>query len=441
MIALKQFQSTNESASVSKPVPKTSNHREKQNNTVVDRPRSASRESSSQPATATADSKSGNNLIQIYLQEVQRTPLLDTPSERRIARRISRSRKAYCRALLQHVDIRQSMIEQLKQVAAGNKRIDFLLEVASNDVEQKNRLLISLKKNLPLLEFLQRAFDGRKGKKQQRLHGKFVRLMEELNIRFEKFELAFATFFGNEKASSSPRAVMLRRLRDLGNQAVEQLTRANLRLVVSIAKRYTHRNLDMLDVIQEGNRGLIRAVHKFEVERGLKFSTYATWWIRQAILKEVPNTGRMIRIPEQHFGTSRKLEATREKLWQENERQPRDEEIYQELGFRSRHRQQLGAIACEPMSIECKAAGTDAAYKNLLVDRKTQEPGNRSGTLEIDRMMRSLNERERTTIVLRFGLDGGETRSLAEVGREMGLTRERIRQIERDAIRKMRRIA
>jgi RNA polymerase primary sigma factor len=198
-----------------------------------------------------------------------------------------------------------------------------------------------------------------------------------------------------------------------------------------------------MDAIQEGNRGLLKAVSKFDAELGHKFSTYATWWIRQAIMKKMPNGGRMIRIPEQHFATVRKIKQARESLWKSLERNPKQHEIIEAVGFNGRRRQQLLTLINETFSIERPVPGTDASFRQILVDPAAANPGGfgqHQQTVDVGRLLSRLNGRERETIELRFGLDEyGQQRSLAEVGRVMGLTRERIRQIEQAALDKMRR--
>ena len=396
------------------------------------------------PASANPHQAASKNLIQVYLQEVQKTPLLDYATEKSIARRVGRYRRAFRLAILAHDLTLQSLLEQLQAVASGERRIDSLLEVASNDIDGKQRLRRVVQFNL---QTIRRLIGDRPIQlpDDRRVRLKVLRLIDEMQIRHEHYELALhSRLHDDTRRTAVALKQRLVKLVDGYRSSTDHLIRANLRLVVSIAKKYAHRNLDLLDVIQEGNRGLLRAVSKFEVERGLKFSTYATWWIRQAILKEIPNSSRMIRIPEQHFGTSRKIELAREQLWQQNERAPDHDEIFDLLGFKKRNKFQLRSIVNDTVSIETKVSGSDAVFKNILVDRHTVELANENSkhsVAEVDYLLKILNQRERRAIELRFGLDGGENRSLADVGRIMGLTRERIRQIERSALEKMRKAA
>ncbi len=388
----------------------------------------------SDPSSDTSSAKS-ENLVHIYLQEVKRTPLLQANEEKTLARRIARLQQAFRRITLSDANILNMFVEQLCEILAGHRKIDQLLDVPPNDVAEKNRLLSLLEIHVPTIQKLMTRSETNETD-QRRDRFKMIRLFGELQIRHEQYELMAFSNCGDNVVKQKLESIQ-RRYRI----AIEKLIRANLRLVVSIAKKYAYHGHDLLDVVQEGNRGLLRAVSKFQVERGLKFSTYATWWIRQAILKKIPNSGRTIRIPEQHFSTAKKIDQARELLWKQQERNPSHEEIFESLGFSPRSKDQLRSIINDTISIEQKPAGADTAFKNILMDRYSSPVrGNVSTTVEVGSLLQSLNPRERRTIELRFGLDGNENHSLAEVGRLLGLTRERIRQIERTAISKMRKL-
>ena len=382
-----------------------------------------------------ASSGKSENLVQIYLQEVKRTPLLKAEEEKTLARRIARLRMAFRRLTLSDPRILNAFIEQATEVLRGERKIDSLMDVPPNDVAEKKHLFQLLSIHLPTIQrLLDQSNDSDANKR--RVHLKIVRLFEELQIRHEQYEVMLFSHCNDAQVRFK-----LQSLQNRYRQSIESLIRANLRLVVSIAKKYAYHGYDLLDVVQEGNRGLLRAVSKFQVERGLKFSTYATWWIRQAILKKIPNSGRTIRIPEQHFSTARKIDQAREMLWKQHERNPSHEEVFESLGYSPRSKDQLRSIINDTISIEQKPAGADTAFKNILMDQSSAPlRRNVSDTIEVASLLKSLNPSERRTIELRFGLDGNENKSLAEVGRLLGLTRERIRQIERNAIDKMRKL-
>ena len=236
---------------------------------------------------------------------------------------------------------------------------------------------------------------------------------------------------------------LARAMKEGSQEAKDRLCEANLRLVVSIAKRYVGRGMQFLDLIQEGNLGLIKAVDKFDYEKGFKFSTYATWWIRQAINRAIADQARTIRIPVHMVETINKLIRVQRQLLQELGREPEVEELAQEMGISPEKVREIQKISQEPVSLE-KPIGEeeDSHLGDFIPDDDAPSPADQAAfTLlkeQLLEILSGLTPREEKVLRLRFGLDDGRSRTLEEVGREFNVTRERIRQIEAKALRKMR---
>ena len=238
----------------------------------------------------------------------------------------------------------------------------------------------------------------------------------------------------------------LARLKDEGDEAAKRrLIEANLRLVMSITRNYTKAGVPLLDLIQEGNLGLIRAVEKFDYRMGFKLSTYATWWIRQAVTRALADQGRTIRLPVHVAEQVRRVMRARRVLGQKLNRDPTIEELAKESGFAVKRVEELLELVEDPVSLETPVGDGESLYADLIEDVHSDQPdettAKRLRSVELADALQHLNPRMRRVLALRFGLDDGKPQTLEEVGAGLGITRERVRQLEARALRELRTVA
>jgi len=339
------------------------------------------------------DEVPANDPVRMYLKDIGRVPLLTAAQE----------------------------VDLAMRVEAGGFAAELLASIdSSNRVDQKRfRLVVH-----SVVLIREHQLDA----KRKLQHG---------GIGLEKVTRAY-------RPRTRPEVIQfLRQVQDDGQIAAKRLIEANLRLVVSIAKRYTPHGMTFLDLTQEGNLGLIRAVEKFDYTRGYKFSTYATWWIRQAITRAIADQSRTIRIPVHMSELIHKVARAQRDLTQSLGREPVPKEIGQQLGIPTERVREVLRISRDPLSLETPLGeAEDSHLGDFLEDSEAVEPVEAASSIllkeQLESVLRTLSKREKKVIQLRFGLQDGHPRTLEEVGREFHLTRERIRQIEAKALSKCR---
>jgi RNA polymerase primary sigma factor len=436
--------------------------------------------------------------VRMYLTQMGEIPLLKRDEEIRLAKLIEDTRRSFRGKVLECDYALRLVVEVLRKVDAGDLPFDRTVKVSVTENLEKDQILGRMPANLKTLTYLMdqnrldfKLFLQSKGdRKTQRMifkrmavrRRKCVRLVEELSIRTQKIQPLMKRL---EQISNRMNEVvgelrdmkkaglvneehgnMLKELKDLMlmtletpgslarrvrkmserfrqyEEAKRQLSGGNLRLVVSIAKKYRNRGLSFLDLIQEGNTGLMRAVDKYEYRRGFKFSTYATWWIRQAITRAIADQARTIRIPVHMIETMSKLRNVQKKLLQEKGREPTIDEVAKYANISIEEARRVMKISRHPISLDRPVGESEDSYFGDFIEDDSVESPINAATQEmlkdkIDQVLKTLTYREREIIKLRYGLGDGYTYTLEEVGRIFKVTRERVRQIEAKAVRKL----
>lgn len=324
----------------------------------------------------------------------------------------------------------------------NNHDFEELLDKADLDPEEVDSIYLYLQKEGIEIAFTDLELEALEAAELEEENQKELELADSVSVN-DPVRLYLKEIGKVPLLTGDEEMALARRMEAGDDSAKKELAEANLRLVVSIAKRYVGRGMSFLDLIQEGNLGLIKAVEKFDYTKGFKFSTYATWWIRQAITRAIADQARTIRIPVHMVETINKLIRVSRQLLQEYGREPTPAEIGKEMGFSEEKVREIQKIAQDPVSLETPIGEEeDSHLGDFIPDEDAPAPAEAASYAllkeQLIEVLNTLTEREEKVLRLRFGLDDGRARTLEEVGKEFNVTRERIRQIEAKALRKLR---